>query len=69
MKLNEVNRCLARYSQRATTTDQPTNKGGKAWPKVTKYANFWPNLVVFGQKILILMGVSESFSTHLTEEK
>ena len=31
---NKVNRCLARYSPRATTTNQPTNRAPKkpAWP-------------------------------------
>ena len=43
----KVNRCLARYSPRATTTNRPTNR---AWPKLTKNANFGPNLVILGQK-------------------
>ena len=31
---NKVNRCLARYSPRATTTNRPTNRAPKkpAWP-------------------------------------
>ena len=40
----------------------------QAWPKMTKNANFGPNLVVFGQKILILTGESKSFGTHMTEK-
>ena len=53
-RLHKVNRCLARYSLRATTTNRPTNRAPNkpAWPKLTKNANFGPNLVVFGQKIL-----------------
>ena len=35
---------------------------------MTKNANFGPNLVVFGQKILILTGESKSFGTHITEK-
>ena len=33
-----------------------------------KNANFWPNLVVFGQKILTFTGESKSFDTHITEK-
>ena len=53
----KVNRCLARYSPRATTTNPPTNRAPKkpAWPKWTKNANFGPNLVVFGQKSFFLL--------------
>ena len=34
LKYNKVNRCLARYSPRATTTNRPTNRAPKkpAWP-------------------------------------
>ena len=64
---DKVNRCLARYSPRATTTNQPTNRAPKVWPKVNKNANFGPNLVGFGQKILIFTGESKSFATHITE--
>ena len=38
-----------------------------AWPKSTKNANFGPNLVVFGQKILFFTGEIKSFVTHITE--
>ena len=38
-----------------------------AWPKLTKNASFGPNLVVFGQKILIITGEIKSFVTHITE--
>ena len=33
-KINKVNRCLARYSPHATTTNRPTNRAPKkpAWP-------------------------------------
>ena len=34
---------------------------------MTKNANFEPNLVVFGQEILIFMGLSKSFGTNITE--
>ena len=39
-----------------------------AWPELTKNASFGPNLVVFGPKILIFMGVSKSFGTNITEK-
>merc|ERR1712116_123558 len=42
-------------------------KNGNIWPKMTKNADFGPNLAVFGQKILIFMGVRESFGTNITE--
>ena len=38
-----------------------------AWPKLTKNANFGPNLVVFGQKILFFTGEIKSFVAHITE--
>ena len=38
-----------------------------AWPKMTKNANFGPNLVVFGQKILFFTGEIKSFVTHIKE--
>ena len=38
-----------------------------AWPKLTKNANFGPNLVVLGQKILFFTGEIKSFVTHITE--
>ena len=38
-----------------------------AWPKMTKNANFGPNLVVFGQKILFFTGEIKRFVTHITE--
>ena len=34
---------------------------------MNKNANFGPNLVVFGQKILIFIGEIKSFVTHVTE--
>ena len=36
-------------------------------PKMTKNAYFGPTLAVFGPKILIFRGESESFSTNITE--
>ena len=36
-----------------------------AWPKLTKNANFGPNLVVLGQKILFFTGEIKGFVTHL----
>ena len=47
----KVNRCLARYSPRATTTSQPTNRAPNE-PAMNKNANFQPNLLIFWQKIL-----------------
>ena len=42
-------------------------KNGNIWPKMTKNADFGPNMAIFGPKILILMGVSKSFGTNITE--
>merc|ERR1711884_283498 len=42
----------------------------KKWQYLTQSdqnADFGPNLAVFGQKILIFMGVSKSFGTNITE--
>ena len=43
-------------------------KNGNIWPKMTKNAYFGPILAVFGPKILIFMGVSKSFGTHIMEK-
>ena len=69
IEIHKVNRCLVRYSPRATTTHRPTNRAPNkpAWPKLTKNANFGPNLVVFGQKILFFTGEIKSFVTYITE--
>ena len=45
-KLYKVNRCLARYSPRATTTNRASNEPARPG----KNANLGPNLVVLGQK-------------------
>ena len=59
---NKVNRCLARYSPRATTTNRAPNE-----PAMDKIANFRLNLVVFGQKFPFFTGEIKSFVTHITE--
>ena len=61
----KVNRCLARYSPRAITTNQPTNRAPNEPARPGKNANFGPNLDVFGQKILIFTGEIKSFVTHI----
>ena len=45
-KKHKVNRCLARYSPRATTTNQPTNRAPNkpAWPGPN-----WPKMPILGQ--------------------
>ena len=50
----------------ATTTNQPTDRAPTE-PAMDKNANFGPNLVVFGQKILFFTGEIKSFVTHITE--
>ena len=35
-------------------------------PQMTKNAIFWPNLAVFGPKILIFKGGSKNFCTHIS---
>ena len=42
-------------------------KNGNIWPKMTKNADFGPNLAVFWPKSLIFMGLSKSFGTNITE--
>merc|ERR1712004_384896 len=42
-------------------------KNGNIWPKMTKNADFGPNLADFGPKSLIFMGLSKSFGTNITE--
>ena len=66
MLYNKVNRCLARYSPRATTTNHPINRAPNELA-MDKNANFGPNWVFFGQKILCFTGEIKSFVTHLTE--
>ena len=56
--------------QPARHNHQPTHQQGTKcmpWPKLTKNANFGPNLVVLGQKIPISTGKVKSFVTHITE--
>ena len=63
----KVKRCVARYSPRATTTNQLTNRAPNEPARPGKNANFGPNLVVLGQKILFFTGEIKSFDTHITE--
>ena len=62
----KVNRCLARYSPRGSTTNQTTGHQ-MSRPICAEKAYFGPNLAVVGPKILIFMGVSKSFGTNITE--
>ena len=73
MLRNKVNRCRARYSPRATTTNRPTNKElnkpawpGPNWPKMPILGQIW-SFWALGQKILISTGKIKSFVTHITE--
>ena len=54
----KVNRCLARYSPRATTTSQPINRAPNEQAMV-RNANFGLNLVVFEQKNLFQLEKSK----------
>ena len=59
--------------QPARHNQQPTHQWGtegvsKALPKMTKNANFGPNLVVLGTKNQFFTGGSKSLGTHLTEK-
>ena len=56
--IDKVNRCLARYSPRATTTSQPINRAPNE-PAMVRNAKFGPNLVVSGQNILFLLEKSK----------
>ena len=64
---NKVNSLFARYSPRATTTNQPTNRAPNEPARSDKNANFGPNLVILEQKILFFTGEIKSFVTHITE--
>ena len=70
MNINKVNRCLARYSPCATTTNRPTNRAlnKPAWPGPNcQKCQFWAKFSRFGQKILFFTGEIKSFVTHITE--
>ena len=67
---NKVNRCLARYSPRATTTNWPTNRAPKkpAWPDPNRpKCQFWAKLGRFWAKNPFFTGEIKSFVTHITE--
>ena len=53
----KVNRCLARYSPRATTTSQPTNRAPN---------EHWPNMPVLGPKSNFLGAGSKTFGTLIS---
>ena len=54
----KVNRCLARYSPRSTTTSQHINRAPNG-PAMVRNAYFGPNFVIFEQKILFLLEKSK----------
>ena len=56
VQINKVNRCLARYSPHATTTNRPTNRAlnkpawpGPNWPKMPILGQIWSFLGNLGQ--------------------
>ena len=68
---HKVNRCLARYSPRATTTSRPTIRApnkpawpGPNWPKMPILGQIWSFL---GKKSFFFTGEIKSFVTHITE--
>ena len=70
---NKVNRCLARYSPRAATTNWPTNRAlnkpawpGPNWPKMPILGQIWSFL---GKKSFFFTGEIKSFVTHITENQ
>ena len=65
--LHKVYRCFARYSPRAITTNQPTNRAPNEPARPGKNANLGPNLVILEQKILIFTSEIKSFVTHIME--
>ena len=58
----KVNRCLARYSPRTTTTSQPSNRAPNepAMNKNARFGHFWAKNPFFTGEI-------KSFVTHITE--
>ena len=68
---NKVNRCPARYSPCATTTNQLTKSALNvpARPGCSKKkAFFGAKMAIFGPNILIFTGGSKSFGTHITDK-
>ena len=46
---------------------QALDQMGQKCRYLAQNASFWPNLAVFGPKILIFRGVSKSFGSNITE--
>ena len=55
-----------RDTARTTTTNQPTNRAPHE-PAMERNSKFGPNLVVFGQKILVITGEIKRLVTNITE--
>ena len=68
---HKVNRFLARYSPRATTTNQPTNRAPNEPEGLSIYvpqkAYFGAKMAVFGPNILIIFGRSKKINTYISE--
>ena len=58
---SKVNWCLARYSPRATTTNQMSRQGLAQNDQKCQFRHF-------GQRILILTKESKGFGSHITEK-
>ena len=61
--------CLARYSPRTTTTNQPTKRAPNepARPICAQESIFLEKMGAFGPNILIMLGGSKSSGTHKYE--
>ena len=55
---DKVNRCLARYSPRATTTNQPTNRAPN------KPARPGPKMTKFGPKLAFLVNLGQAMQAY-----
>ena len=67
--IHKVNRCLARYSPRTTTTNQPTNRAPNepARSVCAQESMFWGKNGCFWAKHPNYLGGSKSSGTHLSE--
>ena len=67
---HKVNRCLARYSPRATTTNRPTNRALNSLhglAQIDQKCQFWAKFGRFWAKNPFFTGEIKSFVTHITE--
>ena len=60
--------CYVNLSSPSSSLFQAMNQMVQKCRYLAKNVSFWPNLALYGPKILIFMGVCKSFGTHITEK-